>query len=207
MTGPASAALLERVLGESRDLGFLGPGPLAPHIDHARGFAAALRRAPESFLDLGSGGGLPGLVLALEWDQARGVLLDAMVRRTEFLRRACTTLGLDHRVSVMCSRAEVAGRQAELRGAFDLVTARSFGPPPVTAECAVGFLHRGGRLVVSEPPTIAGERWPAAGLGELGLVRVPTAAGDGHFAVFEALGPPPERFPRRDGVPAKRPLW
>jgi len=204
--GPTRSAV-ERVLEESRRLGFLGPGPLAPHIDHARGFASAQERTPDSFLDLGSGGGLPGLVLALEWPESTGVLLDAMVRRTEFLRQACVELGFADRVRVVCERAEVAARRPDLRAAFDVVTARSFGPPAVTAECAAGFLRAGGRLVVSEPPDDREARWPADGLAELGLTRVPSTARGGRFVVLESDDRPDDRVPRRVGIPAKRPRW
>jgi 16S rRNA (guanine527-N7)-methyltransferase len=198
---------LDAALEESRQLGFLGPGPIAPQIDHARGFASTEERTPEAFLDLGSGGGLPGLVLALEWQSSRAVLLDAMVRRTEFLRRACSDLGLDGRVRVVCERAEVAARDPELREQFDVVTARSFGPPAVTAECAVAFLRPGGRLVVSEPPEDTGERWPTSGLAVLGLGLRQPASPQRRYVVIVRTGDIEDRFPRRVGVPAKRPLW
>ncbi|MFM8304543.1 MAG: RsmG family class I SAM-dependent methyltransferase [Actinomycetota bacterium] len=203
----AHAEALAEVLEESRDLGFLGPGPLGPQVDHARGFASVVGRAPASFLDLGAGGGLPGLVLASGWPSAQAVLLDASARRTDFLRRACTRLGFGDRVTVVCARAEVAGRDPGWRGRFDLVVARSFGPPAVTAECGAGFLGPGGRLVVSEPPDDEGERWPVAGLDRLGLVRQTGPGAEFRYAVLgraEPLGP---GFPRRDGMPRKRPLW
>ena len=146
------AGVLTEVLEDSRRFGFLGPGPLAPQIEHARGFASTVERTPESFLDLGSGGGLPGLVLATVWPDATGVLLDAMTRRTDFLRDACARLGIEDRIRVVCSRAEDAARDPGLRGRFDLVVARSFGSPAVTAECAAGYLAPDGAAVISEPP-------------------------------------------------------
>ena len=205
--GPdGTSEALEQILEESRTFGFLGPGPLGPQIEHARGFASTVERTPDSFLDLGSGGGLPGLVLALMWPRADGVLLDSMTRRTEFLRDAVERLGFTARVRVMCDRAESAAR-TDLREAFDLVTARSFGPPAVTAECGSGFLRPGGRLVVSEPPDDDPERWSDAGLRQLGLsvARLPTATA--RFIVLERVGSLDPRYPRRIGVPGKRPLW
>ena len=205
--GTGAGESLERVLEDSRRLGFLGPGPLPPQIEHARGFASTRERAPDSFLDLGSGGGLPGLVLALEWPRAYAVLLDAMAKRTEFLRTACTRLGISERVEVRCARAEDAGRDPALRGRFDVVTARSFGPPAVTAECAAGLLRPGGELIVSEPPEDDGSRWPAAGLAELGLEVVQAPTPQRRFVAMRLTGPTPDRYPRRVGVPGKRPLW
>lgn len=205
--GTDAGESIEQVLEDSRRFGFLGPGPLQPQIEHARGFASTGERTPDSFLDLGSGGGLPGLVLALEWPQARGVLLDAMVKRTEFLRTACVRLGIADRVEVRCGRAEDAGRDPALRGRFDLVTARSFGPPAVTAECAVGFLEVGGELVVSEPPEDDEARWPADGLAELGLEIVQSPTPERRFVRMRSIEVAPDRYPRRVGVPGKRPLW
>lgn len=141
--------VLHEVLNEAREFGFLGPGPVETHIQHAEGFVTLARRhSPATndavrILDLGSGGGLPGLVLAVMWPTCSMVLLDAAVRRTAFLRQAVTRCALDDRVTVITERAEVAGRDSELRGHFDGVVVRSFGPPAVVAECAAPFLKLG----------------------------------------------------------------
>lgn len=194
--------LLER----SRELGFLGPGPIEPHIEHARRFAAALDGLrPARALDLGSGGGLPGLVLVSAWPSTDWSLLDANQRRTDFLHQAVETLGLTARVSVLRGRAEELGHDPSLRGKFDLVVARSFGKPAVTAECAAGFLQIGGLLVVSEPPGVTtASRWDPDGLRELGLEDSGQQAG---CQVLRAITSCPDRFPRRVGIPGKRPLF
>jgi 16S rRNA (guanine527-N7)-methyltransferase len=161
-------------------------------------------------LDLGSGGGLPGLVLATHRPELELTLLEARQRACRFLRDSVATLELTG-VTVVEGRAEDAARRVDLRQAFDAVVARSFGPPAVTAECAVGFLRTGGRLVVSEPPgdeeRNAADRWPARGLEELGFA--PPAAGGGPGASFVVMEKtrPDDRWPRRVGLPAKRPLW
>ena len=201
------SASLEEVLETSRELGFLGPGPLALQIEHARGFASMMARAPESFLDLGSGGGLPGLVLVLMWPHARGVLLDASVRRTEFLRQAGELLGSGDRIEVVCGRAEETGRLPRLRGRFDVVTARSFGAPAVTAECGAPFLRIGGRLLVSEPPEDSQARWPRGRLAELGLEVETPPSPRARYVGLQLVQPLGDRWPRRTGIPSKRPLW
>lgn len=197
-------------LDRSRDLGFLGPGPVDGHVAHALGFAAVVGAPPACVLDLGSGGGVPGLVLAEQWPTTRFVLLDSSERRTLFLADAVEDLGWADRVRVVRARAEAAGRDPGLRGAFDVVVSRSFGPPPVTAECAAPLLRLGGRLVVSEPPDAdaAERRWPEEGLRTLGMARGHRveAAGAG-FVVLEQVMSCGDRYPRREGVPSKRPLW
>ena len=204
--GTAETPELVFILERSRELGFLGPGPLEPQIEHARGFASMVERTPDSFLDLGSGGGLPGLVLLLDWPECRGVLLDASTRRTEFLREAAERLGLADRTSVVCDRAEVAARNPELRGRFDLVVARSFAPPAVTAECGAPFLVETGSMVVSEPPEDS-DRWPADGLAQLGLELAAPASASSRFVRLRRTAVVADRWPRRTGIPAKRPLW
>ena len=157
------------VLSEAQRRGFVGPGPLEPHIAQAQAFAAAVGTAPLRALDLGSGGGLPGLVLAELWPASRWTLLESQHRRGDHLRWAVNELGLGDRVVVDQRRAEDAGRDPALRATVDLVVSRSFGPPAVVAECASPFLVAGGLLVVSEPPDDP-DRWPADGLEPLGLV-------------------------------------
>ena len=202
------------VLEEARRLGFLGPGPVEAHLDHAAGYAAALESdaggawVPAGAADLGSGAGLPGLPLALRFPDTQWTLVEASVRRAAFLRAAVRDLGLEARLAVVEERAEVVGRAPAYRGRFDLVVARSFGPPAVLAECAAPLLRIGGRAVVSEPPGGAPARWPADGLAQLGMV--PGAGVQAVGAAYQVLRQEqacPDRWPRRVGVPAKRPLF
>ena len=209
MSDRAPGSLLE-VLEESRALGLLGPGPVARQVEHARDLAVAIGDFDGRMLDLGSGGGLPGLVLLDQWPVATGVLLDAQRRRCEFLTRAVAALQLGARVTVECGRAENLARDERLRGSFDLVVARSFGPPPTTAECAIGFLRPGGELVVTEPPDAEGSasRWPSAALAQLGYgIARPLRVGETGAVRISSPEPADGRWPRREGVPTKRPLW
>lgn len=200
-------ATLDEVLERSRALGFLGPGPAADQRAHAEAFLGAIDLEGVAVaIDLGSGGGVPGLVLAGALPDVRWTLLDGMVRRTSFLQEAVAALGWADRVSVVTRRAEEAGR-SDLRASAELVVARSFGPPAVTAECAAPLLRVGGQLVVSEPPSTAGTRWPATGLDALGLELEATVAGPPGFVRLRLARPIDERYPRRVGVPGKRPLW
>jgi 16S rRNA (guanine527-N7)-methyltransferase len=221
-------------LGRAQSLGFLGDVDLDDQIEHALGFAHAVEHVrsesavtartddpPGLWMDLGSGGGLPGLVIAQRWETSRAVLLDANLRRTEFLSDVVHELGWDERVEVSRARAEDAGRDPRLRAGFETVLARSFGAPAVVAECAAPLLVVGGVLVVSEPPARAGEptnadpgdeapdsvRWPPSELAELGLVPCRVIRARFSYQVLEQVAPCPDRYPRRAGIPSKRPLY
>lgn len=207
MTEVDRARVLE-VLRESRAAGFLGPAPAEQQLAHALAFAGAVD-PPSQAVDLGAGGGLPGLALAaLAWPQAAWTLLDANLRRCQFLEGAVAELGLGARVEVRHGRAEDVARDPHLRHACDLVVARSFGPPPVVAECGAPLLRVGGALVVSEPPaerTV--DRWPAEPLATLGLGPAEPVDGPFHLVRLPCLVLAGDRWPRRTGVPAKRPLY
>jgi len=151
-------------------------------------------------------------VVAAEWPGVTLALLESNGRRAAFLRRAIERLGLERRVSVLEGRAEVCGREPGLRACFDGALARSFGRPAVVAECAAPFLKVGTWLLVSEPPRADGDddghsRWPAGPLRQLGLQPADVLHEGFEYRVLRQVEACPERFPRRNGVPAKRPLF
>jgi 16S rRNA (guanine527-N7)-methyltransferase len=193
----------------SQARGFLGPGSVQPHIDRALDALTLIPASASRLLDLGSGGGLPGLPLAVARPGGQWTLLDGSVTRCEFLGWAVAELGLEDRVQVVAARAEEAGRGG-FRGVFDVVLARSFGPPAVTAECAAPFLATGGVLIVAEPPASRDadrKRWPASELATLGMAPLKYVDSPSAFQVLVQRLPCPDRYPRRVGIPAKRPLF
>lgn len=189
--------------------GLLGPGPVEDHIDQARRLATVVDDPPARAVDLGSGGGVPGLALAVEcWPDAAWVLVDASQRRCTYLEMLVGQLRLTGRVSVHWARAEDAGRDPDLRAGHDLVVARSFGPPAVVAECGAPLLRVGGQLVVSDPPDGPGDRWDPAGLDLVGLEHEASDVVEGsRFTRLRQVRSCPDRFPRRSGVPARKPLF
>lgn len=213
--GALPGALTE-VLEEARTLGFLGPGPVAPQLQHAAAFLDLLGAevsAVGPFLDLGSGGGVPGLVLATLLPDARWVLLDSMIRRTRFLEAAVVRLDLGERVEVLTARAEAVGRDPAHRMRYQAVVARSFAAPAVLAECAAPLLKRGSTVVVSEPPASGDAdgprpgRWPEIELRRLGLSLDRWVAGPPAFVRLRQTDRCPRTYPRAVGVPASSPLW
>lgn len=213
VTGGGDAALT-LVLEQARRLGFLGKAAISAQLDHAAAFVDAIAEEPEAgpVLDLGSGGGLPGLVVAVRRPDLGVVLLDATAKKTEFLAWAVEALDLGARVEVVQSRAEHAGHADAYRARFGTVVARSFARPAVTAESAAPLLRVGGRLIVSDPPTgpsgaDGSVRWPAAGLAEVGLAPERAVTAPFHLTVLRQVAPCPTRYARKAGIPSKRPLF
>ncbi|HEX4979215.1 MAG TPA: RsmG family class I SAM-dependent methyltransferase [Acidimicrobiales bacterium] len=195
---------LEGALATARALGFLGPGPIAQHLVSARRFADAFRahRVVGATLDLGSGGGVPGLILA-EWlPETRWVLLDANRRRTSFLADAVATCGLATRVAVVRGRAEEVAHLTSHREVYAAVTARGFGSPAATAEIAAGFVAEGGVALISD--TFAERPWPAARLALLAFRPTESTPG---LRVLRKTGPVPADFPRTAVRQRRDPLF
>lgn len=195
------------ILQDAQRRGFIGAGDLSAAVAHARGFAAAATTEPSRAADLGSGGGIPGLVLALDWPQSRWSLIESADRRCAFLSSAIHSLALADRVSVVHARAESVGRDPAHRNAYDLVVARGFGPPAVTAECAAPLLRVGGAVIVSEPPGGNPNRWPTGALAALGLRPEASVSAGATYQRIAQVEACPDRYPRRPGIPSKRPLF
>jgi 16S rRNA (guanine527-N7)-methyltransferase len=220
-SGDAIGPLRERVipivrhaLSRSFDLGFLGSMPIADQIDHALGFVVNLESVlggpPTNVIDLGTGGGVPGLVLVSCWPDTRVVLMDASERRTAFLQETLDEWPGVSGAEVIRGRAEELGRLGGMRESFEAVTSRSFGMPALSAECGSSFLVPQGVMVVSEPPGVQpADRWPDEGLALVGLQSAGTFRVSDRFGyqVLRKVKTTDDRFPRRVGIPAKRPLF
>jgi 16S rRNA (guanine527-N7)-methyltransferase len=167
-------------------------------------------RAARVVADLGSGAGFPGFALAAALPDARVFLVESARRKCDFLRRTAQAAGLAT-VEVVHARAE---EWHDGLGACDLVTARALAALPVLAEYAAPLLAPGGALVAWKGRRDQAEEADgAAAAAELGLEAVEVrpvqpwpAARDRHLHVLRKVGPTPERYPRRPGMAAKRPL-
>ena len=162
-------------------------------------------------LDIGSGAGLPGIPLAIARPDLRITLLEATSKKCTFLRETIEALGLPH-ADVAEGRAEELAHDPVLRGSFDLVIARAVAALPVLVEYAVPFLRVGGHLAASKGIGARREVHEAAhALEELGAVvreavALPVQDVASTLVLVEKVRPTPERYPRRTGIPSKRPL-
>lgn len=163
-------------------------------------------------VDVGTGGGFPGLVLAIAEPALRVTLMDATRRKTAYLERVCEALGLD--VDVLYTRAEDAARDPALRGSFDVAVCRALGPWPVVLELTLPFCRAGGMLFgqrgTDAGAEAAAHAETAALLGGrvvgVNQVGVETGLENRYVITVEKVESTPPRYPRKAGIPAKRPL-
>ena len=168
----------------------------------------------ETAVDLGSGGGVPGIPLALARPDVRWLLVDSVGKKVAVLLEFVEALGLSN-VAVIAERAETLGQSPDHRERYDLVAARACAALPVLAELALPLLSVGGTLLAWKGPLGEGDdelrlgRAAAALLGG-GEIRVlpagPPSLGGHTFTVVRKERATPAQFPRRPGEPGRRPL-
>lgn len=162
--------------------------------------------------DVGSGAGLPGLLLAIARPDLSFHLIDALAKRCRFLTETAAALGLDN-VTVHHLRAETAGREKTLRGSCDCVTARALAPLPVLLELTLPLLKPQGRLLAMKGDK--GEQELLASQEALGLLQAKAGqvfsyqlqSGEQRTILTVTQQKPcPNRYPRREGLPERQPL-
>jgi 16S rRNA (guanine527-N7)-methyltransferase len=158
-------------------------------------------------LDLGSGGGVPGLVLACVMPQVEFTLVEATGKKAKFLEEAAQALGLAN-VEVLAERAETLGQDPWLRASRDVVVARAVGPLRVLLELAIPLLRIGGTMLAVKgqraPEEIAEAKRALHMLHAVVIdsIRTPT----GTIVVVEKSRETPKLYPRALGTPAHQPL-
>lgn len=153
-------ARLQAALAVIRDRGAIGERSLVVAIAHADRFVALIPPGPRTVVDLGSGGGLPALVIAWRRPDVMVTMVERRATRADLLRRAVSSLGLGARATVVTIDAERLGEDPAPR--FDVVTARSFADPATTARAIDRLLAEDGVALVSEPPVDRSGEWAAA---------------------------------------------
>ena len=161
-------------------------------------------------VDVGSGAGLPGLPLKIARHELTVTLVEADQDKAAFLVRACAALGLPG-VEVVARRAEEVGQDPHYREGFDVAVARALAPMPVLAELCLPLVRVGGRVLAqktsSEALGDAARAIEALG-GALNRVAAApsTARGEGTVVIIDKVRPTPPAYPRRSGVPSRKPL-
>jgi 16S rRNA (guanine527-N7)-methyltransferase len=170
--------------------------------------------APEVAVDLGSGGGVPGIPVAIARPAVRWLLVDSVTKKARELAGFVERLGLNH-VEVAAERAEILGRDQRWRGLADVVTARACAPLPALVELAMPLMRVGGTLLAWKGPLNAEDdelRRGRTALGEVGggpFRLAPTGApqlGGHQLVIASKVRATPDRYPRRVGEPQRRPL-
>ena len=181
------------------------PLAVADHVRDSLGIAPYVR---EPLVDIGSGGGFPAIPIVIATGM-RATLIESAAKKARFLAEVARELGLP--LDVRAERAEDAARDSDLRGRFASATARAVSSAPAVIELTVPFLEVGGVAVLQRGRLDAAERTAA---GDAALVLGAELAGeivasDGserRVLLVRKVAPTGPRFPRRAGIPAKRPL-
>ena len=166
-----------------------------------------------SLVDIGSGAGFPGLPLKIARPAWRVVLVESKRKKTVFLEHIIDQLGLQE-TDVVWARAEEIGRDPAYREQFDIAVARAVADLAVLVEYALPLLRVGGRFIVQKGADPSDElRAAAKPIDVLGgayhstvAYRLPAFDAPLHLVVIEKVSPTPEKYPRRPGMPAKRPI-
>jgi 16S rRNA (guanine527-N7)-methyltransferase len=164
------------------------------HLDESLAALDVVRSFEGPIVDVGSGGGAPGIPLAVALPKREVTLLEATRRKCDFLERWARELP---NAQVVCGRAE-----EQPLDAWGVAVAKALAPPPVAAEWCLPLVVPGGAAVLFVGPTAQADR--VAKVAEL-LAAEPAESPPG-LLVLRKLGPTPPGFPRRPGVARKRPL-
>ncbi len=173
----------------------------------------ALKRQEARMIDVGTGAGFPGLPLKLVCPGTYLTLLEATGKKITFLEHVIERLGLQN-VTAIKGRAEELAHDPDHREQYDLALARAVAELPVVVEYTLPFCKVGGWVVAQKGEAGAAEAWTAEGAiallgGELRRVvpvELPGLSEDRSLIVIAKVGPTPASYPRRTGIPSKRPL-
>lgn len=162
--------------------------------------------------DVGSGGGFPGLVAAAVLPDWQVVLIESLRKRAMLMRDMAASLGLNN-VEVIAERAETAGRDPRLRDGAAIVTARAVAELRVVLEYTAPLCSGGGVIALPKGSRLPAEVTAAErAMAELGVKPIEESAMREEISatpwtmLLRKLGTTPERYPRRPGLPQKRPL-
>lgn len=172
-----------------------------------------MEEGPDELLDVGTGAGIPGIIYAIYWPECDVTLLESNKKRLEFLHEAIEALDLDN-CKVLEGRAEAHAHELMWRERFDMVVSRALAPLPIALELCLPYLALDGWMLTfkNSNPTeeIKDAEFALNKLGAGKVVVKPYQASEGEprrsVLWIPKVGLTPDRYPRREGIPAKRPL-
>ena len=173
----------------------------------------AIPEGPVKIIDLGTGAGIPGIPVKILRPEVPVVLLESRRKAADFLRSVINKLGL-YGIEVVNGRAEDIACDAGMRERFDIALARALAPLPVLLEIALPYLRAGGILLAQKGPKAPEELDQSKNALEVlegkvvgdRIYRAEGKSGDYHILVIEKTGSTAEKYPRRAGIPWKKPL-
>jgi 16S rRNA (guanine527-N7)-methyltransferase len=166
-----------------------------------------------SAVDVGTGAGLPGIPLRILYPGIRLVLLEATSKKAEFLHHLTARLGLDN-VEIVVGRAEEIGHDAEYRERFELVLSRAVAPLRTLVELTLPFCAVGGIFIAQKKGAVEQEVSQAdravnllgGNLNEVKAINLEEFNDNRYLVVIDKVNSTPPEYPRRPGIPAKRPI-
>ena len=169
--------------------------------------------SPISAIDIGSGAGIPGLVLKILLPKLNLTLIDSSSKKSKFLTSARDILGLTD-LRVIQGRAEEAAHDPNLRARFDVVLARGLAKLPELAELTLPFTTLGGVTLALKSHDLRDELVSSScagtllGAAQAEVIKVPAVIGrwGDQLVVWKKVKPTPKRYPRRSGIPHRKPI-
>lgn len=168
---------------------------------------------PDRLIDIGTGAGFPGLVLKLVWPNTQVTLVESVRKKADFCRHMVEQLGMSG-VEVLAERAEVVGQDPNHRHAYDLAVARAVARMPILMEYLLPLVHRNGLVMAMKGETAPAETHTADSAIKMfgGRIRklvhteLPGVVEERFIIVVDKVARTPEEFPRKTGIPAKKPI-
>lgn len=170
-------------------------------------------RPPECLIDIGTGAGFPGIPLKIIYPRMKLTLVESVGKKLEFCRHIVQTLELEE-VTLLQARAEALGQDRAHREKYDWAVARAVANLPVLAEYLLPLVALGGKMLAQKGETahaeaVAAEKAIRVLGGELQQiipVLVPGIAEERYLVIVDKIASTPPGYPRRVGLPARRPI-
>lgn len=206
---------LDEAWTPARAAGVIGSASIDTLVEHTVWFARAVCSSFSAefnefqgrVVDVGTGAGLPGVILAALLPRAELRLMDASERRLDHARRASRALGVIDRVDIVHGRGDELAHDIGWRGTHDVAVARLLGDPAETVEQLAPLVRPGGVIVIAAAES-ATDRWDALPVAELPTSAVSWSDSPvGRFASVNILAPVPPPFPRRERKRRQAPLF